>query len=290
MTRRLDLGIASFQNPERLATTIDLILANTVSDFRLLIVDNASPDPAVRTVIEAAAARDPRVIPRFRDTNIGYAGAVNEILQWAETDNIAYVDNDCSILTRGWDEILAAKLDGSHELAMAFSGKYCAYELQRRAYVETLWGVGCFWMLKRMAQMQVGLFDETLGHQEEVDFQLRLRLAGWRMACVKEVDIDHAGSASVSTSPVTQKRISDGVVAWMNKWVKYFAGEGMTYYSDTVLRYPDWPPCALYLEEWYLANGLTGLNDNPETVVVNGTEMDLIKVPRHKNLYRGRII
>lgn len=290
MTRRLDIGIASFENADRLRTTIDRIIEHSVTDWRLLIVDNASPDPEVRKVIDSAAARTNRVVPRYRDTNIGYAGAVNEILQWAETDNIAYCDNDCSILTHGWDEILASKLDGSHELGMAFSGRYCAYELQRRAYVETLWGVGCFWMVKRMAQAQVGLFDENLGHQEEVDFQLRLRLAGWRLACVKEVDIDHAGSASASTSPAAQQRISDGVVRWMDKWCEYFAGKGMTYFSDNVLRFPEWPICAVYLEEWYLANGLAGLNDNPEQVAVNGQVMDLIKVPRHKDLYKGRII
>jgi hypothetical protein len=47
------------------------------------------------------------------------------------------------------------------------------------------------------------------------------------------------------------------------------------------------------MEEWYqLQPELQGLNENPETVYIAalGREVDLIKVPRWQNLYRGRII
>lgn len=288
MTRRLDIGIASYENAEKLRTTIDRIIEHSVTDWRLLIVDNASPDPEVRKVIDAAAARTSRIVPLYLESNTGYVGAVNEILDWAETTHLAYVDNDCYIRTHGWDEILASKLDAHHELGMAFASEYCAYELQRRSYVETLWGLGCFWMVKRMAQQDVGLFDTELGHQEEVDFQIRLRLAGWKFACVKEVHVEHF--ASSATNPAAQERINKGVVAWMNKWCAYFGGKDMNYFSDHVLRFEDWAPSALYLENWFRAQGLEHLNDDPEVVTIAGREYDLIKVPRLKNLYRGRII
>jgi hypothetical protein len=42
--------------------------------------------------------------------------------------------------------------------------------------------------------------------------------------------------------------------------------------------------------EQYFQEKLPGLNDNPETVFVEGIEYDLIKVPRLKGFYRGRVI
>lgn len=284
---RLDIGIASWQAPEKLDRTIGNLCKHTQSDWRLLVVDNASPDPKVKDVIAKHAKADGRVIPRFMQENTGYAGAVNEILAWAESDYIVYCDNDAFVQTPGWDLKMAAYLDRNHELGMVFGRDYNSYEIQRRAYVEVMWGIGCFWMVKRLAYADVGPFDTSLGHQEEVDFQTRLRLAGWRLASAKDVVVVHEATASLS--PAATERIGKGVIAWMNKWCAYFAGKGMTYHSENVLRFEDWPINAIYLEEWFKAR-LPNLNDDPEVITIEGREYDLIKVPRLKDYYRGRII
>lgn len=285
--RRIDFGIASYENPDMLAQTLQHLISNSVSDWRCLVVDNLSPDPRVREIISEYAANHPQIIPKFMEENTGYAGAVNEILNWAETDYIVYVDNDAHVKTHGWDELMAGYLDRAHELGMVFSSKWGAYEIPRTNYVEVLWSIGCFWMLKRLAMADVGLFDESLGHQEEVDFQTRLRLKGWKFATVKEVDVQHFANAS--SSPAAQERIGQGVVRWMNKWEEYFCGKGMSYHSPNVLRFEDWPINAIYLEEWY-SQRLPGLNADPEVVNIGGREYDLIKVPRFRNYYRNRII
>jgi cephalosporin hydroxylase len=61
------------------------------------------------------------------------------------------------------------------------------------------------------------------------------------------------------------------------------------YLSTNVLRHEDWHPSALYMEKYFQAHGLANLNANPETVIVNGVEYDLIRVPRLKGFYRNRI-
>jgi glycosyltransferase involved in cell wall biosynthesis len=284
---KLDIGIASYENPEKLRGTIQNIIDRSVLDWRLLIVDNDSKDPRVRQIIEEYAAKDERVIPRFLSTNTGYAGAVNEFLKWSESEYVVYVDNDAHIQTNGWDEILWGYLARNLELGMVFSGNYNSYEIKRDKYTECLWGTGCFWMLKRLAMADVGLFDEEIGHQNEVDFQTRLRLAGWRMGVAKEVSVQHFATATVS--PEASDRIGRGVVEWMNKWVGYFCGKNMNYFSSNVLRFEDWPCNALYLEEYWKLK-LPSLNDNPEVVTLDGRQYDLIKVPRLKDFYKGRII
>lgn len=287
---KLDIGISSYGNPQYLRQSVDAIRQLTQSEWRLLIVDNNSPDPQVREVIESYAD-DPRIIPHFRSDNIGYAGAVNEILEWAETPYVVYSDNDAWPLSSGWEIRLATLLDRHHELAMVFPGSFVSYPIRRPDYTEILWGTGCFWMLNRARTRDVGLFDTTIGHQEEVDYQTRIRLAGWKIAADPSVQIGHIGSQS--SNPAASERINQGVINWVNKWTAYFGGKGINYYSPNVIRYEDWPPTALYLEEWFkLQPELQGLNAEPETVYVAalGRTVDLIKVPRYQHLYRDRII
>lgn len=283
----LDIGIASYENPERLNGTIQHIIDNSTGDWRLMIVDNNSQNPQTIEVINRFVGADDRIHAKFLNENTGYAGAVNAILEWSESEYIAYVDNDAYILTKGWDEILWGYLARNLELGMVFSGNYNTYEIKRDKYTECLWGTGCFWMLKRLAMGDVGLFDEEIGHQNEVDYQTRLRLAGWKMGAAKEVSIKHFASATLSAE--ASERISRGVVEWMDKWVAYFCGKNMNYFSTNVLRFEDWPCNAVYLEEYWKLR-IPDLNDEPEVVTLEGREYDLIKVPRFKDFYKGRII
>lgn len=286
---RIDMGTASWGSPEKLDMSLSCVRSMSQSDWRFLVVDNASEDPQVREVIEKHMSQEPRIQARFLEENIGYTGAVNTILEWAETNNVAYVDNDAYVQTPGWDMTLAQVLESNSEVAMVFPGGG-AYPIKRPRYTEILWGVGFCWMLNRQRYKEIGGFDTEIGHQEEVDFQTRLRLGGWRMACVPSVAVRHDSTSS--RNPDAQERINQGVINWVNKWNKYFTGQ-THYHSPNVIRYEDWPPTALYMEEWYqLQPELQGLNDNPETMYVKGLgrEVDLIKVPRYQHLYRGRII
>lgn len=286
---RIDMGTASWGSPEKLDRCLTAVRNMSKSDWRFLVVDNNSDDPAVRAVIERHVSEEPRIIPMFLEENKGYVGAVNTILEWAETNNVAYVDNDAYVQTLGWDMTLAGYLEANHEVAMVFPNGG-SYPIKRARYTEILWGVGFCWMLNRQRYKEIGGFDTEIGHQEEVDFQTRLRLAGWRMAMAPEVSVRHDSTST--RNPDAQVRINQGVVNWVNRWNRYFSGQ-TNYHSPNVIRFEDWNTVALYLEEWYqLQPELQGLNDNPETVYIAGLgrEVDLIKVPRFQHLYRGRII
>lgn len=284
---RLDIGISCYNNPEGIQAAVENIFLNSTTEWRLLLVDNASEDPRVRELLDFYASKDSRIIPMHLDVNIKYSGAVNKILEWAETEYVAYSDNDATVHTKGWDEIMWGYLARNLELGMVFSGGYNAYEIKRDKYTECLWGTGCFWMLKKLAMADVGYFDQEIGHQNEVDYQTRMRLAGWKMGVAKEVAVHHL--AKQTTDPEAHARIGRGVVEWMNKWVPYFCGKAMNYHSTNVLRFEDWPCNALYLEEYWKIR-MPDLNANPEVVVLEGREYDLIKVPRYKDFYKGRII
>lgn len=303
--RELDIGLASYGNPEGLANTYAKLVATARTNWRLYIVNNLYPDPGIQAetvrVLEHIA-QHPRVQVAYRPDNIGYAGAVNQILNQATTEYIAYCDHDLYFQTDGWDEEMAFLLDRFHELGivMPMGG---AAPIPRGEYWEILWGVGSCWMTTRMAAMkawQAGpepggykdtrpqFFDENIGHQEEVDFQTRLRLAGFKIGAHPNVHVAHMAKAT--NDPANIERIGQGVVNWVNKWCRYFGGARLNYHSDNVLRHEDWPTSALHMEQYFKLHLGEDFNAHPNTVIVNHTEYDVIRVPRLKGFYRTRII
>lgn len=303
--RRLDIGVASYGNPKKLVVTLNTLRANTRSNFRIFVIHNPGgtneEQQAARNVIGITAAADPRVIPVWMDENVGYVGAVNYLLQNAETDLIAYTDNDIEILTPGWDDQLCELLEHNAEVGWAFPGPG-HYGFNNGRYNECLWSAGYCWILKRSAAEKIakerpaadggGGFDRTLGHHEEVDYMIRMRLAGYRVGCCPSVHVQHHESAT--RSPESAQRIHDGVVRWMNKWNRYFCGDdieySMTAYDHRALRYTDWNVDALYLERMTL-HYFPAWNRKPESVMVPGVgEMEAVKVLKPKGCYAGRAI
>lgn len=289
MPRRLDIGIASFRNPEKLRATLASIQNNSVTDWRCIIVHNPSEgeaDEQARAVIIEAERNDPRFVALWGDKNEGYAGAVNEFFQESETEYLAYCDNDVEILTPGWDEALCSYLDRFHEIGIIFPNGG-AYPINRGPYTEVLWAPGFCWILNCLCLAEVGGFDEELGHQEEADYAQRVRMAGWKCAAAPEVKVAH--HATATSDPAAIERINRGVRAWVDKWNQHFNGKNFNYHSPNVTRFEDWPPQALYLEEYWKIH-MPGLNDAPEVRTFAGREYDLIRVPRFKGFYTGRVI
>lgn len=286
--RRLDVGVVAYGNPG-IERTFDALRNTMTTDYRILVVINPHPDEnRQRATLEAInrSAAQGRMVLKVMDENVGYAGGVNEVLKWAETDYIVFSDHDARPLTKGWDERMAQVLDQRHEIGMLFPNGGGAM-IPKGPYTEILWGIGCFWMLTRLAYADVGLFDTEIGHQEEVDYQTRVRLAGYKVAAIPDIGVAH--DAAASSNPANLERINKGIRNWVTKWVHYFCGKNYNYHSDFVLRHEDWHPSALHMEQFFLMK-IGPINANPEVITVDGVEYDLIKVPRLKGYYRNRII
>jgi len=304
MARRLDIGIASYRSPEKLKRAVELVKKHSVTDWRLHIVHNPHQEdteykpPVGESPLFNEMMKDERVKVFLPSDNRGYAGAVNEILRQAETEYIAYLDNDAYIQTPGWDETLCRYLDRFHEIGMVFPNGG-AYPIPRGAYTEIMWAPGFCWVLSQAAmrdtisrgdydgRIALQYFDESLGHQEECDYSLRLRMAGYKCAAAPEVHVKH--DATATSDPKSIERINRGVQNFVNKWTRYFGGKNLNYHSPNVLRWEDWHPNALYLEEYWKSYGLNP-NEKPESIHLDGRWYDLIRVPRLKGFYTGRII
>jgi len=81
-------------DPALLQQTIDSVTGQLYPDWELCIADDASTDPAVRPVMERAAAADNRIKVTFRSDNGHIAEASNSALDLATGDFVALLDHD----------------------------------------------------------------------------------------------------------------------------------------------------------------------------------------------------
>jgi glycosyltransferase involved in cell wall biosynthesis len=116
-TPRLTVGLPVHNGEAHLAAAVDALLAQTFTDFELIVSDNASTD-GTRAIAEGYAARDPRVRYLRHDRNRGAAfnhnvvidQARGELFKWASDDDLYAPD----LLAR-----CVAALDARPEVVLA---------------------------------------------------------------------------------------------------------------------------------------------------------------------------
>src|SRR5215475_6983483 len=107
MSRRLDLAVAVYGKPQQLPKTIAALQQHSVTDWRCFLIVNTHPKHDMREIVCGMADRDKRIVPVFLEKNVGYPGAINEfLLRRCESEYGAYIDDDATIATHGWDEIM----------------------------------------------------------------------------------------------------------------------------------------------------------------------------------------
>ena len=87
--------LPAYETPERwLRACIDSVLAQAWPRWELCVVDDASPSPHVRAIVERYAAADPRIRLAVRERNGHISAASNDALAMARGDYIALLDHD----------------------------------------------------------------------------------------------------------------------------------------------------------------------------------------------------
>ncbi len=98
--------------PDVLSKMLASVRRQSCADWELCLVDDASQEPAVRQIIDAAAAADPRVRAQYRETNGGIVAASNDALAMASGEFVALLDHDDALHPEAL-ELVAAAIDAN---------------------------------------------------------------------------------------------------------------------------------------------------------------------------------
>lgn len=247
-----------YNAPEQVERCLDSVRAHTMGRARLIVIDDASPDPAIAPLL-ARYAQLARVRVLRNDSNRGFtatanrgiarAGAADVVLLNADTEvgpnwltglrRAAYARDDIATATAVSDNAGAfsvPELEQVNELPSGWTLEESARALWQDAglaYPELPTGNGFCMYIRRNVLDAVGLLDEAAfpqGYGEENDFCQRASQQGFRHVIAGNVLVRHVRSASFGED----RRLAlgfAGMAVLRERWPDYEADVGRSLFS-----------------------------------------------------------
>lgn len=224
--------------PETLRCLFSVLASRCATPFRLLVVDDASPEDGMREALEEL--RDRGLLELLvNEENRGFVASVNRGMACSAPADVVLLNSDTQVFG-DWLDRLAAPFLVDDRLGTATplsdNGQLASYplplvdnggalelgpaELDALA-AEQLAGevvlvptcVGFCTYVRRACLDDVGYFDEEAfgrGYGEENDFSLRATAGGWRHALVGDVFVHHEGGRSfqADSAPLQRRNLA----------------------------------------------------------------------------------
>ncbi len=173
--------IPAYNRRDSIGRAIDSVLAQTLTDFELIVVDDASTDDTVAVV---AAYTDPRMRLIRRDANGRAAAARNTGIRAATGRYVAFLDSDDSWTPDKLEIQLAALASGPDEMRASCTGyfvvadgltvtKIPTYNHYQKLFLGCDLSPGSTLVVRRDVYSEVGLNDEAFYRYEDWDWVLR---------------------------------------------------------------------------------------------------------------------
>jgi GT2 family glycosyltransferase len=194
---------------------------------RAIVVNDASPDPRIRDLIDGLAGHD-NLLVLTNARNLGFVGAVNRALNEVAGGDIVLLNADTVVPANFIDRLAAAARSQPNigtVTPLSNNGEFTSFpvpnqpnamgtaedigRLDRIAarvnagrVVDIPNGIGFCLYVTRACLNAVGTLSESYhrGYLEDVDFCLRARQQGLRNVCAASVYVGHAGSRSFGKS------------------------------------------------------------------------------------------
>lgn len=209
---------------------VDSVLASTCSTpYRLIVINDASPEPEVTAWLRQRAAQEPRITLLENPENLGFVGTVNRGMGLSDSHDVLLLNSDTEVANDWLDRIrraaysdrqVASVTPFSNNATICSYPRFCqdndlpaGYDTARLdalcartnpgAVVDVPTGVGFCMYIRRDCLAQVGLFDTAnfgKGYGEENDFCQRAAQAGWRNLHLLDTFVLHTGGVSFGAS------------------------------------------------------------------------------------------
>ena len=199
---RVSVIIPTYNRADLLPRAVQSVFAQSLADFELIIVDDASTD---NTEAIVAGFSDPRVRYFKHSTNRYAAGARNTGLEEAVGEFIAFLDSDDKWLPHKLADQVAQLDEAGPDWVAGYTGALVNMkggvnersetrpEYEGDVLPDYLLGRFTIWtptfIFRRDVLHAVGLFDASLIRGEDVDFYLRVLQQG-KLACLTEPAVE----------------------------------------------------------------------------------------------------
>jgi len=210
--------------------------------FRVLLIDDASPDPALDGDIRSLAERRLDVVLLRNEENIGFVATANRGFREAHGHDVVLLNSDTEVAGDWLDRLVACAYSEPSigtVTPMSNNAEICSFPrfcennpvpegwsvaelhdafstVNRGRTVDLPTAVGFCMFVKGSCLRDVGLFDEERfgrGYGEENDFSMRAAHRGWRNVCALDAFVYHQGGASFGEGHKDlEKRGVDAVV------------------------------------------------------------------------------
>lgn len=187
----------------------DALLQQTVSDFKIIIVDNGSVDSSVDKLQELQNKHPDNLVTLYNSYNKGFDGGVNTGITWAlnhDYEAIVLLNND-AIVDKDWlRQLVTTATNKDIGIATGLLLHADGKTIDSTGDWYTTWGLpfprhrneptaeapdkefvfsgsGGASLYKAALFRDIGIFDEDFfAYYEDVDISFRAQLAGWKVA------------------------------------------------------------------------------------------------------------
>lgn len=230
----IDVIVPVYRGAQATRRALESVLASRADTaFEIIVVDDASPEPAISAWLRELAARGVVTLIAHAE-NRGFVHSVNEAMQVHPERDVLLLNSDTEVAPAWLDRIVACAAREPHVgtvtplsnnaticsyprfgqrnslpegTSTAALDALCARENAGRS-VDLPTAVGFCMFIARRCLDQVGSFDARafgLGYGEEVDFCLRASRAGWRHLLCADVFVFHEGEVSFGSSGMDRR-------------------------------------------------------------------------------------
>ena len=241
MAAILDIVVPVYRGEaETRACLASLLASRNEHPAHVIVVDDASPEPAITEHLRALAAQG-RIELIRHDANRGFVASVNEALARHPERDVVLLNSDTEVAP-GWLDRLAAHAAREARVATvtpfsnnatilsyprplvpnplpegettpSLDAAFAAANAARSVDIPT--AVGFCMFVSRRCLDEVGAFDESrygLGYGEEVDFCMRAGRAGFRHLAAGDVFVRHVGEVSFGAAGVERRTQAQATV------------------------------------------------------------------------------
>lgn len=193
---------------------INSIEKNTMNEYELIIIDNASTDGTEEYLKQKSEEND-KIKIISNEKNLGVSKSWNLGVSLSEYDIVCIVNNDIEIMTPDWAYEMQ-KIISKNSHIYWVSPRTC-YEkdskrmtYKRTHYEQLAYGnnpdsyvVGCCFMCPKIAFSEIGMFDEKfdIKYYEDLDYINRIMKAGKIVSMCNSVIVYHAVGATSRITP-----------------------------------------------------------------------------------------